>query len=32
MKLAFFGYAWGKALQPDAYMSETIAVAGAGRR
>src|SRR6202041_253551 len=24
MKLAFFGYAWGKALQPDAYMSETI--------
>lgn len=25
MKLAFFGYAWNKALQPDAYMSETIA-------
>jgi hypothetical protein len=24
MKLAFFGYAWGKALQTDAYMSETI--------
>ena len=31
MKLAFFGYAWGKVLQPDAYMSETIAsLAAAG--
>jgi Glycosyl transferases group 1 len=31
MKLAFFGYAWNKALQPDAYMSETIAaLAGTG--
>ncbi len=25
MKIAFFGYAWGKVLQPDAYMTETIA-------
>jgi hypothetical protein len=24
MRIAFFGYAWNKALQPDAYMSETI--------
>jgi hypothetical protein len=31
MKIAFFGYAWNKALQPDAYMSETItALAGTG--
>jgi hypothetical protein len=31
MKLAFFGYAWNKALQPDAYMTETIAsLAAAG--
>lgn len=31
MKVAFFGYAWGKSLQPDPYMSETIAsLAAAG--
>jgi hypothetical protein len=25
MRLAFFGYAWNPAMQPDAYMTETIA-------
>jgi hypothetical protein len=31
MKLAFFGYAWNKALQPDVYMTETIdSLAAAG--
>ena len=31
MKVAFFGYAWNRTLQPDAYMAETIAsLAAAG--